>query len=321
MANPRTRQQFKDYCLRRLGWPVIDINVDEDQVEDRIDDALQFFHDYHFDGTEKLYMKHRITQEDIDRRWIYCPDAVIFVTSVFPFDDSNSSINMFDLRYQLRLHDLYDFTSVSYVSYEITMQHLRTLNLLFSGTPQFRFNRHQNRLHLDINWSSDLVPGEYVIVECYRKLEPSNMTLTGTINGTFNSKTITGTNTIFDQELVENDFIKLPNGGNPVTLQVRKIISPTELEVVYLLQTNYFNEVAIKEGISDVWNDRFLKQYATAKIKYQWGSNLSKFAGIQMPGGVTLDGVRIMEEAQREIDKIEEEMQTYNVLPNEIMIG
>ena len=145
MAQPATRQQFIDYCKRRLGFPVIDINVDDDQVNDRIDDALQFFEDYHFDGVEKIYMKHQITQEDINRRWIYVPDAVIFITGVFPFDDSNSSINMFDLRYQLRLHDLYDFTSVSYVSYEITMQHIRTLNLLFSGTPQFRFNRKQNK--------------------------------------------------------------------------------------------------------------------------------------------------------------------------------
>lgn len=319
MANPRTRQQFKDYCLRRLGWPVIDINVDDDQVEDRIDDALQFFHDYHFDGTEKLFMKHQITQEDIDRRWIYCPDAVIFVTSVFPFDDSASSINMFDLRYQLRLHDLYDFTSVSYVSYEITMQHLRTLNLLFSGTPQFRFNRHQNRLHLDINWSSDLSPGEYVIVECYRKMEPADMPITGAFLGMVGTNVLTGVGSKFDQELVENDFIKLSDGRN---LQIRKIKSPTEIELVYTLeqQINGLTTI-VKEGISDVWNDRFLKQYATAKIKYQWGSNLSKFAGIQMPGGVTLDGPRIMEEAQREIDKIEEEMQVYNVLPNEIMIG
>ncbi len=318
MARPTTRAQFKDYCLRRLGWPVIQINVDDDQVEDRIDDALQFFHDYHFDGCEKLYMKHQITQEDIDRRWIYCPDAVISVTGVLPFDNSNSSINMFDLRYQLRLHDLYDFTSVSYVSYEITMQHIRTLNLLFSGTPQFRFNRHKNRVMLDINWSSDVAPGEYVIIECYRKLEPDSVSITGTLNGSSGSKIITGTSTIFDQELVENDFIQLSDGRN---LQIRKINSPTELEMVYELSSNVTSLTAIKEGVSDVWDDRFLKQYATAKIKYQWGSNLSKFAGIQMPGGVTLDGPRIMEEAQREIDKIEEEMQSYNVLPNDFMMG
>jgi hypothetical protein len=318
MARPTTRAQFKDYCLRRLGWPVIQINVDDDQVEDRIDDALQFFHDYHFDGCEKLFMKHQITQADIDRRWIYCPDAVIFVTGVLPFDDSNSSINMFDLRYQLRLHDLYDFTSVSYVSYEITMQHIRTLNLLFSGTPQFRFNRHQNRVMLDIDWSRDVKPGEYVIIECYRKLDPDTVTLTGTLTGTTSSNTVTGTSTIFDQEVIENDFITLSDGQE---VQIRKINSPTEIEIVNGLSANISGVTATKSGVSDVWDDRFLKQYATAKIKYQWGSNLSKFAGIQMPGGVTLDGPRIMEEAQREIDKIEEEMQSYNVLPNDFMMG
>ena len=318
MARPTTRAQFKDYCLRRLGWPVIQINVDDDQVEDRIDDALQFFHDYHFDGCEKLYMKHQITQTDIDRRWIYCPDAVIAVTGVLPFDDSNSSINMFDLRYQLRLHDLYDFTSVSYVSYEITMQHIRTLNLLFSGTPQFRFNRHQNRVMLDIDWSRDVKPGEYVIVECYRKLDPDTIALTGTITGNTSSNTLIGTSTLFDQEVIENDFITLSNGQE---IQIRKINSPTEIEIVNSLSANVSGVTATKAGVSDVWDDRFLKQYATAKIKYQWGSNLSKFAGIQMPGGVTLDGPRIMEEAQREIDKIEEEMQSYNVLPNDFMMG
>ena len=177
MSKLTTRQEFTDYCLRKLGWPVLQINVDEDQVNDRIDEALQFWYDYHYDGTEKMFLKHRITQQDIDRGWIYCPDSVIFVTGIFPFDESNSSINMFDLRYQLRLHDLYDFTSVSYVSYEITMQHIRTLNMLFSGTPQFRFHRHQNKLHLDIDWTRDLDPGQYVIAECYRRLEPESITL------------------------------------------------------------------------------------------------------------------------------------------------
>ena len=317
MAKPVTRAQFKDYCLRRLGFPVIDINVDDDQVEDRVDDALQFFHDYHFDGCEKIYMKHKITEEDINRRWIYAPEAVIFVTGVFPFDDSNSSINMFDLRYQLRLHDLYDFTSVSYVSYEITMQHIRTLQLLFSGTPQFRFNRHQNKLFLDIDWSRDLLPGEYVIVECYRKLSPVTVTLTGTVTADNSANTVTGYGTIFDQELLENDFITI-NGQDK---QVYRINSPTSLELQSPISSNVDNVSVTSSGYSDVWDDRFLKKYATALIKYQWGSNLSKFAGIQMPGGVTLDGPRIMEEAKAEIDKIEEEMQVYNVLPSEMFMG
>jgi len=317
MPAPTNRQEFKDYCLRRLGFPVIQINVDDDQVDDRIEDALQFFHDYHFEGCEKMYMKHRFTQEDIDRRWIYCPDPVLFVIGVLPFDDSNSSVNMFDLRYQLRLHDLYDFTSVSYVSYEITMQHIRTLNLLFSGTPQFRFNRHHNKLFLDIDWDRDATVGEYVVVECYRKMSPESITLTGTVSATNTANTLTGTGTKFDQEILDGDVITI----NGTELQVNHILSPTQIQLVKPPTANITNGSIVKAGMTDVWDDRFLKRYATALIKYQWGSNLSKFAGVQMPGGVTLDGPRIMEEAQREIDKIEEEMQSYNVLPSDFIMG
>ena len=317
MAQPTTRQQFIDYCKRRLGFPVIDINVDDDQVNDRVDDALQFFEDYHFDGVEKMFMKHRITQDDINRRWIYCPDAVTYVVGMFPFDDSNSSINMFDLRYQLRLHDLYDFTSVSYVSYEITMQHIRTLNLMFSGTPQIRFNRKQNKIFLDIDWSRDVSVGDYVIIDCYRAIRPATITLTGTGTAVTTSNTITGTGTIFDQELLEGDVITL--GGQE--LQVYQIISPTILTTIGPVTSNVTNGVLTKPGNSEVFNDRFLKRYATALIKYQWGSNLSKFAGIQMPGGVTLDGVRIMTEAKEEMDKIEEDMYNFNSLPSEIFTG
>jgi hypothetical protein len=317
MAQPTTRQQFIDYCKRRLGFPVIDINVDDDQVSDRVDDALQFFEDYHFDGVEKMFMKHRITQDDINRRWIYCPDAVTYVVGMFPFDDSNSSINMFDLRYQLRLHDLYDFTSVSYVSYEITMQHIRTLNLLFSGTPQIRFNRKQNKIFLDIDWSRDVSVGDYVVIDCYRAIRPATITLTGTGTAVTTSNTITGTGTIFDQELLEGDVITL--GGQE--LQVYQIISPTILTTIGPVTIDVTNGVLTKPGNSEVFNDRFLKRYATALIKYQWGSNLSKFAGIQMPGGVTLDGVRIMTEAKEEMDKIEEDMYNFNSLPSEIFTG
>ena len=317
MAKPRSRAELALYCKRKLGFPVIDINVDDDQVDDRIDDALSFFEDYHFDGTEKIYMKHQITPEDINRRWIYAPDAVTFVTGVFPFDASNSSINMFDLRYQLRLHDLYDFTSVSYVSYEITMQHIRTLNLLFSGTPQFRFNRKQNKVFLDIDWSQDLQPGQYVIIECYRTLNPQTITLTGTCATTASSNVVVGTGTIFDQEVLENDFITF----GTETLQIASINSPTSIVVRGPFTSTQSGATMTAAGYSDVWNDRFLKKYSTALIKLQWGNNLSKFAGIQMPGGVTLDGVRIMTEAREEIEKLEEEMQVINVLPGEIMMG
>ena len=316
MAKPKSRAELKEYCLRKLGKPVIEINVDDDQVDDRIDEAMSFFEDYHFDGTEKIYMKHQITAADINRRWIYAPDAVTFVTGVFPFDASNASINMFDLRYQLRLHDLYDFTSVSYVSYEITMQHIRSLNLLFSGTPQFRFNRHQDKLFLDIDWSGDLSVGEYVVVECYRKLDPDNISLSGTAAITTSSTTVTGIGTKFDQDIVPGDFISF---GDQLK-RVKTIISPTELTVDTVFSTDSSVSMT-KSGISDVWNDRFLKRYCTALIKKQWGENLKKFGGIQMPGGVTLNGKEIWDEAQEEIKAIEEDMFNFNSLPSEIFTG
>jgi sporulation protein YlmC with PRC-barrel domain len=225
---------------------------------------------------------------------------------------------MFDLRYQLRLHDLYDFTSVSYVSYEITMQHIRTLNLLFSGTPQFRFNRHHNKVHLDINWDSDAQVGKYVIIECYRKMNPDTVTLTGTITGNTSSNTLTGTATTFDQEVIENDFITLSDGQE---VQIRKLNSPTEIVIATSLTANVSNVSMTKPGISDVWNDRFLKKYATALIKRQWGNNMKKFSGIQMPGGVTLNGKEIYDEAAEEIEKIEEDMFNFNSLPSEIFTG
>jgi hypothetical protein len=197
------------------------------------------------------------------------------------------------------------------------MQHIRTLNLLFSGTPQFRFNRKQNKVFLDIDWERDIQPGQYVIIECYRTLNPSTITLTGTCATTANANTVVGTGTIFDQEVLENDFVTFGNQ----TLQIAKINSPTSITVRGPFTDTQTGVTMTSAGYSDVWNDRFLKQYTTALIKYQWGSNLSKFAGIQLPGGVTLDGPRIMQEAQAEIDKLEEQMHVINVLPGEIMMG
>jgi hypothetical protein len=225
---------------------------------------------------------------------------------------------MFDLRYQLRLHDLYDFTSVSYVSYEITMQHLRTLNLLFSGTPQFRFNRHQNKVFLDIDWTRDVLVGTYVVVECYRKLVPDIVTLTGTMTYSAASNTITGYGTTFDQDVLENDFITL-NGVD--TIQIATINSPTTITVRGPFANSAANTTATIAGNSDVWNDRFLKKYGAALIKRQWGSNLKKFGGIQMPGGVVLNGQQIYDEAITEIKELEEEMYVVNALPTEIMMG
>ena len=162
MASITSRSQFKDYCLRRLGFPVIDINVDDDQVEDRIDDAIQFFIDRHTDGTQKLYYVKRLDQTDIDNRYINLDPSVVVdssnnsldivgATRVFPIQDSQATINMFDLRYQLRLNELYDFTSASYINYTLTMQHLRMLEQLFTGEVPIRYNRHMRKLFIDLS--------------------------------------------------------------------------------------------------------------------------------------------------------------------------
>lgn len=317
MSGPRTRAEFRDYCLRKLGWPVVEINVDDDQVDERVDDALQYWQDYHFDGVEKVFLKHQITAEDIARRWLYIPDVIIGVLGIFPFDNSNASINMFDMRYQLRLNDLYDFTSVSYVSYEITMQHLRTLNLLFSGMPQIRFNRHSNRLYLDINWTMDIRAGSWVVVDCYRAMSPDNFTIEGTVGITSGANTITGTGTLFDRDLATADEVTIDG-------QLVRITAVDSANIAHT--TGSFANTAtglsvMKTGVSDVWNDRFLKAYATAQIKKQWGSNLKKFGNIQMPGGVVLNGQTLFDEANSEINRLEEEMSILNVLPSDFLLG
>jgi hypothetical protein len=171
---------------------------------------------------------------------------------------------------------------------------------------------------LDIDWVRDVVPGNYVIIECYRKLIPDTVTLTGTMTYTASSNTVTGYGTIFDQEIMENDFITMNGVDN---IQVAAILSPTSIAVRGPLANAASNTTATIAGNSDVWNDRFLKRYGTALIKRQWGSNLKKFAGIQMPGGVTLNGQLIFDEAAAEIKELEQEMYDINALPNEIMMG
>ena len=270
MANPNSRATLKEYCLRTLGKPVIEINVDDDQVEDRIDEALQYFSQYHYDGVERMYLKHQITQAEIDRaatntttsatdkidnsitaNWlegktfIPVPDSVLSVVKVFDFTDK-ANLNLFDVRYQLRLNDLYDFSSTSVLHYQMTMQHLDFLDHILVGEKPIRFNQHQNRLYIDMDWKNDLAAGEFLIIEAYRKLNPNTLT--------------------------------------------------------------------------DIYDDIFLKRYATALIKRQWGANLSKFEGVQMLGGVTLNGAKIFEEAQADLEKLEEQIQLAYELPPDYMM-
>ena len=325
MSRPATRQQLIDYCLRELGHPVVEINVDDDQVSDRIDEALQFYQDYHYDGVERMYLSTKVTATRItintstaqnfqlgetivgqtsgaraqivqelsspmvssygttvlaayiqgtfsssevivgsasghsstttaitlgviDKKYIETTDGVIGVVRILPFSAINTGESyMWDIRYQLRLNDMFDLLSTSLIYYQQVKQQLSLIDHLLVGAKSFRYQRHQNRVYLDMSWETDVSPGEFIIVECYRILDPDTW--------------------------------------------------------------------------SDVYNDRFLKRYAAALIKRQWGTNLKKFEGIQMPGGVTLNGQKIYDEATAEIGVLENEMQSTYVEPPNFMVG
>ena len=247
MAVPTTRNEFKEYCLRKLGKPVIEINVDDDQVEDRIDESLRYYWDYHFDGTEKLYYKHQVTQENKTDKYFILPENIIGAVRVFPIADPMvRSDDLFNIRYQIALNDLYSLTSVSMIPYYMVMEHLALITEMLVGQQPIRYSRHKNRLYVDMDWGKINV-GEYLLVEAY------------------------------------------------------EVISPEE----YV----------------DVWADRWLQNYVTAKIKYQWGSNLTKFSGMQLPGGVQFNGEKILGDAQAEIEKMETEMISSYSLPVSDMVG
>ena len=204
MAKPSTRQGLIDYCLRQLGAPVLEINVDDDQIDDLVDDALQYFNERHYDGVEKMYLKYKFTQDDIDRgkavpttgtgiqattatgggfsntwyensNFINVPDSVIGVEKIFKFDTSSISGGMFSIKYQLFLNDLYYFNSVELLQYSMTKSYLEDIDFLLTPDKQIRFNKRQDRLYLDIDWGSQPA-GEYIILECYRALDPDTFT-------------------------------------------------------------------------------------------------------------------------------------------------
>ena len=243
-----TRQNLIDYCLRRLGAPVTEINVDDDQVSDRIDDAIEFFQEYHFDGVEKVFLKHTVTQTDIDNEYIDVVDPVISVLRVLPIPNFNAfQGGFFNEEYQLRLNDLDSFTGSSLIHWAMTQTNFSLVEHLFSIQPTLLFNRKQDRVYLETDWANKFSVGTILIVEAYRTLDPATY--------------------------------------------------------------------------PQVYNDMFLKKYATALIKQQWGSNLKKFTGVTLPGGVTLDGQTIFTEALEEITKIEEEMSLKYELPPDGFIG
>lgn len=171
MAVPTTRAEFTEYCLRKLGKPVIEINVDEDQVGDRIDEALRYYWDYHFDGSEKTYYKKIITQTDIDNKYITMPENIIGVVNIFDLGSALGLNNLFNIRYQIALNDLYTLTSVSMVPYYMAMNHVQFLEQMLVGKQPLRYNRHINRLYIDMSWDQIAVDN-YLIVEAYQIVDP-----------------------------------------------------------------------------------------------------------------------------------------------------
>ena len=282
MAQPSSRQELIDYCKRQLGAPVLEINVADEQIDDIVDDAVQFFHERHFDGVISTYLKYQITQDDIDRgrapsgsvpsagiaittattnivgtattftykensNFLQVPPSVIGINKIFRFDGTNTTTNnMFSVKYQLFLNDIYYWGSTELLTYAMVKTYLEDIDFLLNTEKQIRFNQRQDRLYLDIDWGSVAV-GDWFIIDCYRTLDP-------------------------------NDY-------------------------------------------SRVWNDSFLKKYLTSLIKKQWGQNLIKFQGVKLPGGVELNGRQLYDDAQKEIDVIMEKMSSTYELPPLDMIG
>ena len=281
MAKPSSRQELIDYCFRKLGAPVLEINVDDDQADDLVDDALQLFGERHFDGIERMYLKYELTQEDIDRgtaantegvgivtttgnstnvsglgtvtsnfyetsNFIQVPDAVVGIDRIFKFDTSSISGGMFSIKYQLFLNDLYYFNSVNLLQYSMTKRYLEDIDFLLTTDKQIRFNKRQNRLYLDIDWKAQDV-GTFLVIQCDRILNPDDFT--------------------------------------------------------------------------GVYNDSFLKLYLTSLIKRQWGQNLIKFQGVKLPGGLELNGRQIYDDAERELESIRSRLVSEYELPPLDFIG
>ena len=282
MAKPASKTELKQYCLRQLGAPVLEINVADEQIDDLMDDALQYFQERHFDGVERMYLKYKISQADIDRgkagvsdtgvgivtttatstnvpgygevtsnwyessNFIQIPDSVIGVEKIFKFNSSTISGGMFSIKYQLFLNDLYQFSSLDLLQYSMVKSYLSDIDRLLTTDKQIRFNQRQDRLYLDIDWGAESVDN-VLVLECFRILDPN---------------TFTG-----------------------------------------------------------VYNDSFLKRYLTALIKRQWGQNLIKFTGVKLPGGIELNGRQIYDDAQVELDKIQELMSNTYEIPPLDMIG
>ena len=245
MPVPRSRDEFSDYILRSLGSPVIEINVDEDQLSDRIDEALSVYHEYHMDATARTYFKHQITQQDLDQGYIDLAPDIQSITQLYNVKDQGSSSGMFDVRYQIRLND---FSTLSVLAGDLNYyvqlkQHLSLLDHELNSFPRVLFSNHESKLYIFTD-KDELQVGQYLVAEA---------------------------------------FVTLNGPG--------------------------------------IWNDIWLRSYATALVKRQWGTNLKKYTNITLPGGLEIDGQAIYEESQEEIEKLMEELDLNWTRPMDFFLG
>lgn len=253
MATPTSRSELKDYALRKLGFPVIDINVDDDQLEDRIDDALLKFRDFHYDGTEEIYLGLKVEGELYANNYVDLPDSIIGVTRILPISGQSISstaaagFNIFDINYQIRLNDFYNLTSSSYVYYYVARQHLEMLNMITIGEIPFLYNRKVNRLKLHMNLSARATTDDYIVIQAYRIVDP-------------------------------NSYGK-------------------------------------------VFADAWVKEYTTALFKKQWGNNLTKYANYTLPGGLTVNGEKIYNDAAQEVEMLEQKLRDTYEEPTSMFVG
>lgn len=250
MANPTSRATLIEYCLRRLGDPVIEINVDPDQLEDRVDEALQYYQEFHSDATLRTYLKHLVTADDVTNEYIPLSTDIQFLSKMFKVHGGQMSRNFFDVKYQLHLNDIANMHTYigDLAYYEQMQQYLSLLDMRLNGHPQVQFSRKQNRLYIF---------GEFV-----------------------------------DQDIQAGDY---------VVAEVYKIIDPTTH--------------------TSVFNDMWLKEYTTALIKQQWGANLIKFEGMQLPGGVMLNGRQLYDDATSDIDRLRESIRLEHEMPADFFMG
>ena len=251
MAVPASRQDLIDYCKRRLGDPVLEINVDDDQIEDRIDEAIQYYQEFHSDATVRTYLKHLVTAADVTNEYIPISSDVLYVSKVFPLSSAfNSSFNFFDIKYQMMLNDVADLQNFAgdLAYYEQLQQYLSLLDMKLNGTPQIQFSRKQNRLYVFGDFQDkDILAGDYVVAEVYKIINPNTHT--------------------------------------------------------------------------SIYNDMWLKEYTTSLIKQQWGANLIKFEGMQLPGGVILNGRQIYDDATGEIERLRETIRLEHEMPPDFFVG